>query len=1212
MSSAYTLYPLSVADSKPAQRDRMNEPRSLPVNDSHHHQQQQYQQPQQHQHQHQQQYISPVTPVANNSSNNHLSAFSLSPQIQLRSSSSSPALNSATPAGSTTLSIHYQSSEFSEADDPFFGVDFSAIDGGSPAFLVDDELRQLAENEQLSAATASQSAAYSVQQQPQFQQQQHPQQQQQQQQHAPQVPNYLPMSPDKTPSLHTPSPNSDRKGDRATFSGPRQNRGAAQALANITTTQNHSTVVGNQTGFQWTPENSESDDGLAPAATMMHAQSPRLMVSMWGRDGASVPYPLDTDQHHSTFGDLSEDEGGYDRPDPISTLFAPARDGEGRWVPNQAAGPSGVGPDNRSSAEVQPVNQLAAQRKVEERNQEVDDWVTTSATQSVGPIPFELPPQGEIIPEPATAMPRDIDVAAIPQKEISLEETENTTKPNQPYYTGRGGELTEQDVEIIRQNRNWEAAPLAFEISNARHQPPTSQAAIQKFERMCRDNDSVVSLAATWGTRRRSLPSIMDVEGITSGNFLKKLTISRGGGESNRRPSLLGGLRTLVRKPTTPANKRSRADNEDARSIGTDSSAERSSNLPKPTPPRRTTSWGMKREVPTITTAVIAMGAGASAIGASHHARNPSMSGTPTITSPKSPGGLGLTVRAPLRIRSISDLTTKRETAGLTDMLRKAGGPPVSNIGSNATANAGDADDEDDEDEDIYEDPEMRSEANRMIDDIAPNFPGFQQHILKLNPALATTNNYLVDRIAHQQIIRYKSLLNARVKHLQSTANNNCACGPLCIDMGGSANILDARGDARGMDPLSARYDGSDGDITPLEGPGVITQESFPQDIPMPPATILPAEFECQLCFQAKKFQKPSDWTKHVHEDVQPFTCTWDRCRDPKIFKRKADWVRHENEGHRHLEWWDCDVEDCRHVCYRRDNFLQHLVREHKYPEPKVKTKAAIKRAGGLDPTWQKVEQCHKETMALPQNEPCRFCGKTFPTWKKLTVHLAKHMEQISLPILKLVARKELEADTIISPVQDPPPRAFPATFPVKSEVSPTVQHHPPIQHPSMNQGLAYPPTHQQAQQMPPQTQTHQTFWYGVSPPVYTQQQQQQQGLYSGFNAGLTPTSMGQPHMNVQAVPSSHGAYSSLNMVSPAPFMASTPNFIPVTSDADFSVLAAGNALGLQDPNAVMYGNLMDPNSVGPDQRQQHFTPQGSVSPYAHSPHQGAGAFYGA
>ncbi|KAK4097773.1 hypothetical protein N658DRAFT_488944 [Parathielavia hyrcaniae] len=111
--------------------------------------------------------------------------------------------------------------------------------------------------------------------------------------------------------------------------------------------------------------------------------------------------------------------------------------------------------------------------------------------------------------------------------------------------------------------------------------------------------------------------------------------------------------------------------------------------------------------------------------------------------------------------------------------------------------------------------------------------------------------------------------------------------------------------------------------------------------------------------------------------------------------------------------------------------------RDTRYPLL-VKTKAAIKRAGGFDPTWAKVEQCHQETAGLPQNEPCRFCGKTFPSWKKLTVHLAKHMEHISCLPSSWSPRRNSTRTTIISPVQEPPPRTFPTTFLTQPE-----QQHP-------------------------------------------------------------------------------------------------------------------------------------------------------------------------
>jgi hypothetical protein len=170
---------------------------------------------------------------------------------------------------------------------------------------------------------------------------------------------------------------------------------------------------------------------------------------------------------------------------------------------------------------------------------------------------------------------------------------------------------------------------------------------------------------------------------------------------------------------------------------------------------------------------------------------------------------------------------------------------------------------------------------------------------------------------------------------------------------------------------------------------------------------MLPAEFECTLCFKAKRFNKPSDWTKHVHEDISPFTCTFPACGEPKSFKRKADWVRHENERHRQLEWWACNMPECDHKCYRKDNFVQHLVREHKRPEPKSKKTKSSASGSAEDQDsanlFKQVDECHKETTRSPTEEPCRFCGNVCDDWKKLTVHLAKHMEQIALPILQLV-----------------------------------------------------------------------------------------------------------------------------------------------------------------------------------------------------------------
>jgi hypothetical protein len=595
--------------------------------------------------------------------------------------------------------------------------------------------------------------------------------------------------------------------------------------------------------------------------------------------------------------------------------------------------------------------------------------------------------------------------------------------------------------------------------------------------------------------------------------------------------------------------------------------------------------------------------------------------------------GRSLSVKKPLsRLRSKSETTSS-----IADLWKKSGGPPVSNLG-NTNVHVPEADEDEDDEDDLDEDGDLKGETDKVIDDITPNFAGFQQHVLKLNPQLATTNNYLVDRIAHQQVVRYKNLLNLRVRHLQSIAAKNCSSGSMCIALGGSA-IPSSKSDPRGLDPLSATYEGSDGDVTPLEG--AVNQDSFPQDIPMPPTASLPAEFECQLCFTAKKFQKPSDWTKHVHEDIQPFTCTWERCKENKIFKRKADWVRHENEGHRHLEWWTCDVDDCRHKCFRRDNFLQHLVREHKFAEPKVKTKAAIKRAGNVDPTWAKVEACHKETMELPQNEPCRFCGKTFPSWKKLTVHLAKHMEHISLPVLKLVAKKELDEDTIISPVQEPPPRSFPPVFPtnVKAEQhpfgpSPTMSHGPMSRQPSP-MAYSHSPAAHQAQPLgmypiapPPQgypTSLYSQNFDGLSHGMAQSQIDMSPMTHHGFQTLNNPHSHAAPAAFPAALPvatSAAGPYMSApHQTSGYLSMASPPDLEPFPPLSNMDALGLGLSLQLNPAGSVSSTGVAGGQqqhmaySMGlpvleQHRQQQHFTPQGSVSPYGHSPNMPQAGFY--
>ncbi|CUS12138.1 unnamed protein product [Tuber aestivum] len=471
----------------------------------------------------------------------------------------------------------------------------------------------------------------------------------------------------------------------------------------------------------------------------------------------------------------------------------------------------------------------------------------------------------------------------------------------------------------------------------------------------------------------------------------------------------------------------------------------------------------------------MAAGAGQSSAHTAHTASTAGIISPPTRSL--SGGFIAQTVK---RARSKSDISSsklqkEKPVFGIVSMLGQYGGPPALPIGSpvqsaesesprrnftfgeesrkRGTAAAKllcppdphrhdgyDEDDDNDMDEDDMQNnqhtapPGARPPLPKL--DITPNPEGFSQHVRGLTPAL---HPKLVDRVVYEQGKRFKKLVEHRQKHLAAIrggrrCGNATKCrGPVgSIGPGGDPSANGHKRNTSGGSVEGEAYSSDetvgDGSHSPTEGKVTATQ--FPPGVPQPPVLRLPAEFECPICFKVKKFQKPSDWTKHVHEDVQPFTCTFVECTEPKSFKRKADWVRHENERHRHLEWWTCTLPDCTHTCYRKDNFVQHLVREHKMPEPKVKAQKAAARkvkkgAAGtnegapsqedFDRVWQIVDSCHQVTTKHPTQEKCRFCGNVCPTWKKLTVHLARHMEQISLPVLDLI-----KDDAVVPPSARP------------------------------------------------------------------------------------------------------------------------------------------------------------------------------------------------
>ena len=588
-------------------------------------------------------------------------------------------------------------------------------------------------------------------------------------------------------------------------------------------------------------------------------------------------------------------------------------------------------------------------------------------------------------------------------------------------------------------------------------QPGTSSEAMMRFAKRARDLETA-SRAATWGTNPRRL-SDSDIQRVFgSGGLFSRLSISKHEREPEKEKDwrqfkesveskVLNFLpkrssSTAKRKQSEPARV-SAKETASAESGRKDSGHKRKESLQSLHERKENITSGYRRlpsvkrpKSPSINTSGSAMTSSNIQVGGA---------GPASPTENQSPTHKHSVFR---HAREMLSRHSSRDASepNLTALWTQTGGPPLPNISSppsskdvSAEASYKNAQDADaDADADADEAADEKGVTMNLVpqqDSIIPTFDGFKMNVRDLNPRLPV---YLVDRLGQEQLRRYKKLIEFKVKHAQAIQLDKCESGLHCIDKGGVPTYFPAKAaqkeSASSHSGLATAGAGEVEDDEDEIQDGLVTEAQFPPGVPMPPVKRLPAEFECPLCFSVKKFTKPSDWSKHVHEDLQPFTCTFQHCADPKSFKRKADWVRHENERHRQLEWWQCTEDGCAHQCYRRDNFVQHLVREHKMPEPKAKTikpdnkpavrgPAKTKGRGNKDyspedQVLMMVEKCRKETTKNPMDEPCKFCGNVCNTFKKLTVHLARHMEQISMPVLELVKIKDVTPDTIISPIE--------------------------------------------------------------------------------------------------------------------------------------------------------------------------------------------------
>jgi hypothetical protein len=735
----------------------------------------------------------------------------------------------------------------------------------------------------------------------------------------------------------------------------------------------------------------------------------------------------------------------------------------------------GVAPDSRAalnSDDMPTLEDMEDARLIRERNAEVAQWLTHSEVGGEAGAASTA----KLRKKKSTGRPRakSTNDAARGHNSVGLGVTnpvfDDSLIPGPGLYVNEPSEMGEDDDVSSDEDIESPAAPLLSFRDQESFFPPfnadkssssgqtvggcepivtpegskevqgiTANLAIMRFRERAREMDNA-SLTATVGSRRRSES---DIASVVNSAGISKLLLSTPVKEERKSIRRKGSFLENI-LPNRSNTNHNNTNNTNKMKRKNSQQPETTDTVPSPkegqsvfSAPKRIGSFGRAKS-PRVDTTFLS---------ASADARSPR-----AVAAAAS--GAFAHAKQIWRSRSRSDLGKSPKAPGLADLWTQSGGPPMPTLASPLKTrpqfqqlDAREGEDDSGDEEAVGQDGIAMDLSVRTDMHVIPTYDGFKYQARQLNPRLT---DFLLERVTQEQQKRYKRLVELKVKHSQNVTSHSCSSNSFCFASGGEAKALpprlgnkDPEATLVGFQILTPGMPEDDFDIT-SEGQTVAAQ--FPSGVPLPPVKQLPAEFECPLCFKVKKFYKPSDWTKHVHEDIQPFTCTFSGCNEPKSFKRKADWVRHENERHRQLESWTCNISECTHTCYRKDNFVQHLVREHKVPEPKVRTgrnAGSRSPATPLEPTqnwqagmgyghsgdesiddvWALVDKCHKEATKQPRDEPCKFCGNICSSWKKLTVHLAKHMEQISMPVLALVEQKRAATDS--SGQSSAPPLSF-------------------------------------------------------------------------------------------------------------------------------------------------------------------------------------------
>ncbi|KAK7531068.1 hypothetical protein IWX49DRAFT_497821 [Phyllosticta citricarpa] len=688
--------------------------------------------------------------------------------------------------------------------------------------------------------------------------------------------------------------------------------------------------------------------------------------------------------------EATSDEDSQSDTGPSHSQTHAQRDDDGSWRRDSTSGLAGIGPEERPNVNdvlIPSINEMEKLRIADEKKEEVHKWLTTTDRSDSSHIDRSAGGADAHKANGSSADTRNVDEPS------HFLQSRHTEPPESPAANVEIKDAKEDESYFPRIPRKdtydmlphrvqpWNDLPRQPTWDN-KYQPESSTAAMQRFQARARDIEtaSVTATISSFRTRRRSESELASI--LSSGGISKEIT-------SATRPRKSSILETFRRTPSL---------------------------LRKKSPP---TTTGPKHSLSLDTK----VNGSVKRSGSRSRPKSPKIEGRPTNHS-RGSGSHGDNLFPSIR-NFKNSITRSRSPSqvqpGLSELITGIGGPPMIPLRPEGAHDA----ESDSSDEESHAPPQVEWPLVPTLDGFAKNAMEACRGRNKDSTGFEV-EEFIVKRAAELHHRRYKQLLEQKARHLRRVRNGTCF-KTFCPALGGQPKNLPLRAGKDGKTTsggfrILSPFDQDEEDLN--EG-GTVVVSRLEKGVPIPPMRRLPAQFECPFCFEVKEFWRPSDWTQHVRDDMQPYFCTFQDCDCGKTWGRKADWKRHEMEKHRQLEMFKCNWRDCGKEVARKANFVQHLLREHKVPvpdaEPKTKGFKDTDFSGPgnqSDKVWLIVNVCRHERSSEPEDEPCRFCGVRSTSWKSVFSHLARHMEAMSLPIAQLVESQDVDVDTMLSPVE--------------------------------------------------------------------------------------------------------------------------------------------------------------------------------------------------